>query len=47
MEHDEASEHYDHWWCSGVSCATQDVGINLVDAAENVERGEQIQEQVP
>ena len=43
-EHDEASEHYDHW-CSGVSCATQDVGINLVDAAENVERGEQIQEQ--
>ena len=30
--------YYDHW-CSGVSCATQDVGINLVDAAENVERG--------
>lgn len=43
-EHDEASEHYDHW-CSGVSCATQDVRINLVDAAENVERGEEIQEQ--
>ena len=43
-EHDEAAEHHDHR-CSGVSCAAQDVGVNLVDAAENVERGEQIQEQ--
>ena len=43
-EHDEASEHHDHRR-SGVSCATQDIGVNLVDATENVERGEQIQEQ--
>ena len=43
-EHDEASEHYANW-CSGVFCATQDVRIKLVDAAENVERGEEIQEQ--